>query len=167
MTCTESLADATGNAVPAGALPAAPCAAPPTARTEAAPLAPRAHGTMPTMSSSVPPTSVMVGGQRAPATGMRCGAVPPSTSPSEAIRGASGSADGRALPVVVGCAARLVHLPEGELDRQVELHLLRIHVGHLEIEAGGPHPDPPPDPRGALGVGGERRSERADHAAPL
>src|SRR5258705_10866426 len=138
MTCTESLADATGNAVPAGALPAAPCAAPPTARTEAAPLAPRAHGTMPTMSSSVPPTSVMVGGQRAPATGMRCGAVPPSSSPSEAIRGASGSADGRALPIVVGCAARLVHLPEGELDRQVELHLLRIHVGHLEIEAGAP-----------------------------
>src|SRR5213592_4037755 len=45
------------------------------------------------------------------------------------------SPDWRALPVVVRRPAGLVHLPEGELDRQVQLHLLRARVGHLEVEA--------------------------------
>src|SRR5947207_15591657 len=34
----------------------------------------------------------------------------------------------RALPVIVRRPARLVHLPEGQLDRHVELHLLRARV---------------------------------------
>src|SRR5438093_6578988 len=45
------------------------------------------------------------------------------------------SPDWRALPVVVGRPARLVHLPEGELDGQVELHFLGARVGHLEVKA--------------------------------
>src|SRR5207247_3297833 len=45
------------------------------------------------------------------------------------------SPDWRALPVVVGRPAGLVHLPERELDRQVELHLFGAGVGHLEVEA--------------------------------
>src|SRR6266404_2816268 len=43
--------------------------------------------------------------------------------------------DRRALPVVVGRPARVVHLPEDELHREVEPHLLRTRVGHLEVEA--------------------------------
>src|SRR2546426_9946382 len=62
--------------------------------------------------------------------------------------------DRRALPIVVGRPACFVHLPEGELDRQVELHLLRIHVGHLQIEAGGPPPRGAGGPAG--GAGGPR-----------
>src|SRR3989454_3482745 len=45
------------------------------------------------------------------------------------------SPDWRALPVVVGRPARLVHLPEGELDGQVELHFPGARVGHLEVKA--------------------------------
>src|SRR6266566_5173317 len=45
------------------------------------------------------------------------------------------SPDWRALPVVVGRPAGLVHLPEGELDGQVELHFLGARVRHLEVEA--------------------------------
>src|SRR5437667_7086841 len=43
--------------------------------------------------------------------------------------------DRRALPVVVRRPARVVHLPEDELHREVEPHLLRTRVGHLEVEA--------------------------------
>src|SRR5690242_20555915 len=46
------------------------------------------------------------------------------------------SAHRRALPVVVRRPAGLVHPPEDELDRHVELHLLRARVRHLEVEAG-------------------------------
>src|SRR5438445_3799832 len=45
------------------------------------------------------------------------------------------SPDWRALPVVVGRPARLVHLPEGELDGQVELHFPGARVGHLAVKA--------------------------------
>src|SRR5262245_61493217 len=44
------------------------------------------------------------------------------------------SADGGALPVIVGRAARLVDLPEGQLDGHLELHFLGRDVGHLEVE---------------------------------
>src|SRR5438128_2508278 len=73
----------------------------------------------------------------------------------------------RALPVIVGRPAGLVDLPEGELDGQVELHLLRARVGHLEIEAR------PID----VGHGGDERrvrsarevveGERLERAAPV
>src|SRR5207244_204385 len=45
------------------------------------------------------------------------------------------SAHRRALPVVVRRPARVVHLPEDELDGEVELHLLRARIGHLEVES--------------------------------
>src|SRR5207247_451176 len=45
------------------------------------------------------------------------------------------SAHRRALPVVVRRPARVVHLPEDELDGEVELYLLRARIGHLEVES--------------------------------
>src|SRR5690242_7345572 len=51
------------------------------------------------------------------------------------VRVASSSDRGR-FPEVVGGAAGFVDLPEGELYGHAELHLLRVDVGHLEVEAG-------------------------------
>src|SRR5581483_205343 len=45
------------------------------------------------------------------------------------------SAHRRDLPIVVRRAAGVVDLPEDELDGKVELHLLGIRVGHLDVEA--------------------------------
>src|SRR2546427_9583315 len=61
------------------------------------------------------------------------------------------SAHRRALPVVVRRPAGVVHLPEDQLHRKVELHLLRARVGHLEIEAGALPVHPPAAERGGRG----------------
>src|SRR2546427_5634210 len=74
------------------------------------------------------------------------------------------SANRRALPIVVGRAACFVHLPEGELDRQVERHLLRMHVGHLQIEAGALDVDDAGDQRRARATREVVEGEGADRA---
>src|SRR5437870_1358901 len=70
----------------------------------------------------------------------------------------------RALPVIVGRPAGLVHLPEGELDGQVELHLLRARVGHLEVEARALDVDYGSNERRARAAGEVVEGERLDRA---
>src|SRR3989442_4966186 len=73
----------------------------------------------------------------------------------------------RALPVVVGRAAGLVDPPEGELDGQVELHLLRACVGHLEIEAGALDVGHGGDERRVGAAGEVVEGERLERAAAV